>query len=283
MTVAIACTVPDGVILGVDSAVTIGDASNPLKVYEDAEKIFQLGSLPVGVAIYGLASFGVRTIGSLLREFELKNPSGVLGKNKRHIKEIVEQMRLFFYSEYTKMVVPLVEAEKKKPFAEIPDNERPGLGLVIAGFSQGTFLPEVWNIVIPTNAAENSGVLTIPSGNLGSAWFASCVPIIRYIKGFDPGLLDAVVTKCEEIHGAPFSADQKKAVTDTAGKSEYQIIFNAMPVERGIEYVKFLVQLVISHHRFATGAPIVGGRPRVGLVTYKSEEFRIIGGDEYAA
>lgn len=38
MTVAIVCTVPDGVILGVDSAVTIGDASNPLKVYEDAEK-----------------------------------------------------------------------------------------------------------------------------------------------------------------------------------------------------------------------------------------------------
>ena len=122
MTVAIACTVPDGVILGVDSAVTIGDANNPMKVYEDAEKIFQLGSLPVGVAIYGLASFGARTIGNLLHEFELKNPSGVLGKNKRNIKEVVEQMRIFFNDEYTKTIVPAVEAEKSKPFAEIPEN-----------------------------------------------------------------------------------------------------------------------------------------------------------------
>src|SRR4051812_47497102 len=69
---------------------------------------------------------------------------------------------------------------------------------------------------------------------------------------------------------------------EVADKSEYQIVFNSMPIERGIEYVKFLVQLVISHHRFSTGAPIVGGTPRVGLVTYKSEDFKILGGDEYA-
>lgn len=218
-----------------------------------------------------------------MREFELKNPSGVLTKSKSNVKAIAEQMRIFFSGEYTKTVVPAVEAEKKKPFAEIPDNERPGLGLVVAGFSHGMFLPEVWNIVIPLHAAPNSGVLTIPSGNLGSAWFASCVPIIRYIKGYDPALMGAVVSKCEEIHGAAFSDEQKKAVNEIAEKSEYQIIFNAMPIERGIEYVKFLVQLVISHHKFATGAAIVGGRPRVGLVTYKSDEFRIIGGDEYAA
>ncbi len=282
MTVAIACTVPDGVILGVDSAVTIGDANNPQKVYEDAEKIFQLGKLPVGVAIYGLASYGSRTIGNLLHEFEQKNPSGVLGKNKRNLKDIVEQMRIFFNGEYTKTVVPAVEAEKKKPFAEVPDTEKPGLGLVVAGFSHGAFSPEVWNILIPTHSAVNSGVQTIPAGNLGSAWFASCVPIFRYIKGRDPSLVDAVVKKCEEFHGAAFSDDQKKAINEVADKSEYQIIFNSMPVERGIEYVKFLVQLVISHHRFSTGAPIVGGRPRVGLVTYKSEEFKILGGDEYA-
>lgn len=282
MTVAIACTVPDGVILGVDSAVTIGDANNPAKVYEDAEKIFRLGNLPVGVAIYGLASFGARTIGNLLHEFEQKNPSGVLGKNKRNLKDIVEQMRLFFNNEYTKTVVPIVEAEKKKPFADVPETEKPGLGLVVAGFSHGAFLPEVWNIVIPVHAAANSAVQTIPAGNLGSAWFASCVPILRYIKGRDPALVDAVIQKCEEFHGAGFSDDQKKAINEVADKSEYPIVFNAMPVERGIEYVKFLVQLVISHHRFSTGAPIVGGRPRVGLVTYRDEEFKILGGDGYA-
>jgi hypothetical protein len=276
MTVAVACTVPDGVILGVDSAVTIGEASNPMKVYEDAEKIFQLGNLPIGVAIYGLASFGVRTIGNLLREFELKNPSGVLGKNKRNIKDIVEQMRSFFTNEYMKTVVPVLEAQKGVPFAQIPVTERPGLGLVVAGFSMGMFSPEVWNVLIPINSGANSGVLSIASGNLGSAWFAACTPITRYVKGHDPELLAAVITKCEEIHGGAFTDDQKKAVQDVAAKSEYQIVFNAMPIARGIEYVRFLVQLVISHHRFATGAPIVGGCPRIGLVTYKGDEFKIL-------
>ncbi len=283
MTVAVACTVPDGVVLGVDSAVTIGDASNPMKVYEDAEKIFQLGNLPVGVAIYGMASFGVRTIGNLLREFELKNPGGVLGKNRKNIKDIVEQMRLFFSNEYTKTVVPAVEAQKGVPFSQIPDDDKPGLGLVVAGFSIGMFSPEVWNLIIPAHSAPNSGVQTIPSGNLGSAWFAACTPIFRYVKGRDPVLVDAIVNKCEEIHGTPFTDEQKQSINEIADKSEYQIVFNAMPVERGIEYVRFLVQLVISHHRFATGAPIVGGRPRIGVVTYRADGFKILGDEvQYA-
>ena len=161
--------------------------------------------------------------------------------------------------------------------------EKPGLGLVVAGFSQGSFAPEVWNIVDPIHATPNSAILSIASGVLGSSWFASYVPIFRYIKGRDPVLVEAIFKKCEEFHGSAFTDEQRKTVNEIADKSEYQIVFNAMPIERGIEYVKFLVQLVISHHRFATGAPIAGGRPRVGLVTYKSDQFRIIGGEQYVA
>src|SRR4051794_25729642 len=112
MTVAVACTVPGGVVFGVDSALTLCDAANPMKVYEDAEKLFQLGTLPIGVAIYGAAAFGARTIGSYLREFEIRNPSGVLGvegKGRQTVQDIVEQMRAFFSAAYTKEVVPIVE------------------------------------------------------------------------------------------------------------------------------------------------------------------------------
>jgi len=59
-------------------------------------------------------------------------------------------------------------------------------------------------------------------------------------------------------------------------------VFDAMPINRGIEYVRFLVQLVISHHQFAVGAPIVGGSPRMGVVTYKGGGFRIFElGEDY--
>ena len=52
-----------------------------------------------------------------------------------------------------------------------------------------------------------------------------------------------------------------------------------MPIEEGIAHVKFLVDLAINHHRYAVGAPIVGGQARVGLVTYKGEQFKILEGD----
>ena len=49
-----------------------------------------------------------------------------------------------------------------------------------------------------------------------------------------------------------------------------------MPIVEGIAYVKFLVEMVINHHRFSIGAPVVGGKIQIGLVTYKGEKFRIL-------
>ena len=43
MTVAVAGNFTDGVVLGVDSAVTLQEGSTIYKVYENAEKLFQLG------------------------------------------------------------------------------------------------------------------------------------------------------------------------------------------------------------------------------------------------
>jgi hypothetical protein len=57
------------------------------KVHEDAEKIFQLGTLPVGIANYRLAGFGESTTGSYLRESEIKNLKTVLHEGKRQLKE----------------------------------------------------------------------------------------------------------------------------------------------------------------------------------------------------
>lgn len=67
MSVAVTCNLSDGLILGVDSAVTISSGQGVNKVYESAEKIFQLGDKRVGIAIYGVAGLGERSIGSFSR------------------------------------------------------------------------------------------------------------------------------------------------------------------------------------------------------------------------
>ena len=48
-----------------------------------------------------------------------------------------------------------------------------------------------------------------------------------------------------------------------------------MSIVEGMEHVRFLVELVINHYRFALGAPVVGGKVKIGKVTYKGKYFEI--------
>ena len=93
MTIAVACNLAEGVVLGVDSAVTLGDSVTVLKVYENAEKLFQLGKKPIGIATFGIAAIGARGIGSYIREFELLDPNSVVSQPST-VKDVVEALRL---------------------------------------------------------------------------------------------------------------------------------------------------------------------------------------------
>jgi hypothetical protein len=275
MTFAISLNLPDGVILGVDSAVTLSGSQGVLKVFENAQKLFQLGEKPVGIAIYGLASIGNRSIGSFIREFEIMDPNNVVSQPSS-VKDIVEELRAFFYQKYVSALGPLFEKEKGKKFEEIPNAEKPILGVVVGGFSKGSYLPEVWEILIPVHDKVGSTNLPNGQGAFGSTWFALNTPIVRYVKGFDPALLNKIVEYFVKIRGMPFSEQEQKDLLSIIGSFEYAIPFASMPLQEGVAYVRFFVEMVINHHRFASGAPVVGGKARIGLVTYKGEKFQIL-------
>lgn len=76
--------------------------------------------------------------------------------------------------------------------------------------------------------------------------------------------------------GSALTQQEEKDIQAIISKYEYQIPYWAMPISEGIEHVRFLVGTVVSHHRFAIGAPIVGGKVNIGLVTYKQENFQIL-------
>lgn len=275
MTVAVSCNLPDGVILGVDSAVTINDGKGGIaKVYENAEKLFQLGEKPIGIATYGLGALGTRSIGSYVREFELTYPAKVAGK-KVQLKDLVEDLRSFFLDAYSKIVIPAIIASGRK-YEEIPDEQKPLLGFVVGGFSDGAYLSEVWEIQIPLNSKIGSSKLRRQQGNFGSDWFALGGPVTRYIKGYDPNLLDELLTYVDSLRGTKLAPNEVQMVQQILSKYEFQIPFAAMPIEEGIAYVKSIVGMVINHHRFSVGASVVGGAARIGKVTYKGEKFEII-------
>lgn len=277
MTVAVACNLSEGVILGVDSAVTVPADIGIIKVYENADKLFQLGEKPIGVAVFGLGSLGVRSIGSYIREFELENPNNVV-TGHCEIKEVVEALRAFFSKAYHATITPALEQATGKTFADIDPEQIPLFGLVVGGFSSGAYLSEVWAIYVPVHSTPYSAICQLGQGRFASSWFATYEPIRRYIKGYDPALLSELLEYFQVLRGKKFDPTESQKIAEIAAKYEFPILFDAMPMAEGIAHTRFLVELVINHHRFGVGAPIVGGKARIGTVTYTGEKFRILSG-----
>jgi len=276
MTVAVSCNLSDGVILGVDSAVTVPSPRGGIaKVYENAEKLFQLADRTIGISCFGLGGLGARSIGSYVREFEIQNPNNIVTPPST-VRGTVEELRSFFLQQYQNLVIPEVERQRSVRFEEIPDEQKPVLGLVIGGFSSDEFLSEVWEIIIPFNSTPNSAKLCRDKGSFGGNWFSLFAPIARYVKGFDRNLIQELKEYFKRIRGTDFTAAENLQISNILKKYEYGIPFAAMPIEEGVAHVRFLVDMVVNHHRFAIGAPVVGGRTQIGLVTYKGKKFRIL-------
>src|SRR6056297_3078938 len=78
MSVSIAIKVSDGLVLASDSATSIAVTDKQgntgiAKVYENADKIAQIGNCPVGVTTWGVGSLQSKTITRLVEEFGNSN------------------------------------------------------------------------------------------------------------------------------------------------------------------------------------------------------------------
>ncbi|MFZ0563328.1 MAG: hypothetical protein WAM43_17075 [Terriglobales bacterium] len=258
----------DGVVMAVDSATTMFSGPGAIsKVFMDADKLFQLGKLKVGIATYGIASLHGRTIGSFISEFTA-NPANA-DLSQLTLKEIAERLRNFFLGYYRSFL----EKIHAKPFAEIPDNMKGVLGLVIGGFSPGSFQSELWEIVVPTHAAENSALLRYGTGTYGLAWFASGMPITRYLQGMDPEMAVKIKTLFDGILGRELTQEEIGKFATIIKEHEYHINYDGLPIQSGIACARFLVDFVIGHYRFAETHPIVGGKAKIGVVTYSDAAF----------
>lgn len=278
MSIAVTCALGEGVILGVDSAVAISASRGRrrlVKIYENAEKLFQLGRLPIGIAIYGLGTIGNRGIGSYIHEFETTRPD-IAGSRPVVLREVIESLRAFFMDSYARVLIPELERSTRRKFATIPEGRKPCLGLVVGGFSDGEYLPEVWHVLIPHHDTPGSASLVRPQGDFGTTWFAMYDPIRRYIKGIDRGLERELLDWFRDRLGRDLSADELAAVDKIIGRHEYEVHFDAMPLPEGIAHTRFLIDLVINHYRFASGAPVVGGRAKLGIVTYRGRRFEVL-------
>lgn len=269
VSVAVSCNLSDGVVLAVDSAVALRSSGEVVKVYENAEKLFPLGDRPIGMAVYGLAALGGRSIGSLLREFASADP--VVADPASSLRDVVEAARAFLMAAYQREVAP----GPGRPESQVRAADRPSLGVVIGGFSPGAYLSEVWRIVLPAHDAPGSALLERARGDFGADGYAMDAPIRRYLRGADRGLVREIVQYMER-RSTPLNAAEEDEISRILDGYAYRVRHDAMPMEEGVAYARFLVGLVVSHHRFATGDPVVGGKIHVGRVDYRGGAFEVV-------
>jgi hypothetical protein len=274
VSVCVVCNISDGVVIGVDSATTIGDPTNPIKIYEDVPKLFPVGILPVGLATFGLASIEGRTIGSWVTEFNARLMTS-LAATEYTMERLAEAVRQFFWDVYNIHVLQRIAARQDVAPEDVATDTLPVLGFVLGGFGADSFYSEVWTISLPNNRVAGSSTCLLGPGRFASAWFAASGPIRRYMKGIEAETFFSLEAYIDSIR-TPLTDEERQQFREIAQAREYPIVFDGMPITKGIKYVRFLVDLVIGHHMFAGGASIVGGRCKLGYVTHEKAPLKLI-------
>ena len=268
MTIAISCCLADGAIVGADSAITVfAPGGGVAKVYNDAEKIFPLFSLHVGLVTFGVASLGQRTIRSYGLEFELEHRSEEL--DDLPLEDLAHRLWDFFRRRYDDAIGPDLARDDERDYDEIPPEERPVLGLHLVGYSPDSYLPEAFQIypMIPDRA---TGVQRLRSpGEFGATWAGQYDGISRFHHGYDGPLMEEVIATVVSETQANQDAEQalRTALQGVLTRHQKMVPFQAMPLQQGVDYVKFLLDIMIGQHHFVSGAPTCGGPVRIAVVT----------------
>lgn len=272
MTIAVACNLADGVVMGADSAITIhgavetptGKQEGIVKVYNDAEKLFQLYELSVGVVTYGVAQLNLRTIDSYIREFEHEHsPKEV---REWSIQQFAKELWGFFNIRYRKAFTAVLEQKCEKPFDEIEPQKRPALGLMVGGFNPNEYLSELWDVMVHSQNAEDGVKQTRKPGDFGSSWRGQIEGVRRFHKGFSFEHLQSVIDVILKHFDVQMDQELEQKIKPIVGQAEYIIPWGGMPLQEGIDYVKFCLDIMIGQTKFVIGAPTCGGNVRIGVI-----------------
>lgn len=237
MTICASVKVRDGLVLGTDSMSQIYgqvQENGPvefLKSYSNANKLFKVKDVSVGVMSYGIGNIGNRSIQGLISDFNLPPESS------KTVEEITSALSGYFKSAY--------DAE----YSSLPMDQQPGLGFFVAGYSEGAPFPEEWEFVFPADAGPQP---VRPRATFGSSWRGIDLPFTRLYMGYDPRLpqmlLDAGVD--------PAAVDQMGPVVQQLQSS---VVYDGMPVQDAVNFGAHILRTTISVATFEAGVPSCGG------------------------
>jgi len=261
MSVVVVVKVSEGIVLAADSAATLhgkvqfrGEEINGIvQTYLNARKVLQIGDFPIGLATWGTAFIGERTVESIVREWEHDQKWRSCEQYKTQhkglfsVKECAESLRQFVTKAYG------------EAFPDTAQEKPPLLGVMVAGYSEAAFFSEVWKFVLPHDGEVHDARPDIEGKpNFGAGWFGRTDAIVRFHFGRD----DAVPAFIEEKFGI-----QKDEVRKALAPLEYPVTFKAMPLQDAIEYAHFMVGLTIGRYHHVVGPEYCAGKIDIAAIT----------------
>jgi hypothetical protein len=265
VSIIVGVKINDGVVLAADSAATLVAPSGVVNVYENANKVFNLcKGRPIGAVTCGAAGIGQSSIERLAKDLrrrlsgEAPGPDGkswALDTDHYKVGDVAQRAYDFLYWERCEPLTP-------------PERKAVTLSFIIAGYSAGRDLPEVYSVAIREGeCAEASLILGQEAVDI--FWDGDPEAVSRLLLGHSPDLADAL----REAGVAEEDVDPLvRAVTP---RLTAKLVAPPMPIQDAIDLAEFLVHTAIMFRRFSLGAPIVGGAVEVAAIT-KHEGFKWI-------
>jgi Proteasome subunit len=224
VTIVVGAASPDGIVLAADSRTTLSDGQRHRISTDAADKVFELNQ-SFGVATYGMAGIGARTISGLMDEFIATTDDDVCA----NVETFARALGAFFHDRYLAADNP-------------PDPGGWPLGFIIAGYDESG-IGHFWEVGIPGPAVERTPVNTADRGTL---WRGQADVIGRLIKGVDWNALQAAEVTFEE------------SVAEQLRKLEY-IVLQPVTLQDAADMASFLVRTTIDMQRFSDGTALAQG------------------------
>lgn len=254
MSIVATVKVYDGIVLGAESmtqlTAVINGQQQVIKSYENAQKLFHVADLPIGILTYGIGNIGRRSIESFVHEFSRTEKARIAQPGERID---VEQTATRFFS--------FMQPHYAQAFGVMPADQQPAMGFIVAGYSAEEHLASEWEFILPQHGAVQR---VRPQNDVGASWRGIGAPFSRLYFGLDPTLEPQLVQA-----GMP---PQEVARLKTAAQGlATRIAFDGMPLQDAIGFCKFMIQTTIGWCTYAMGAAACGGPIRLATITRGSD------------
>lgn len=250
MSICVSVKVGEGLVFGADSVVTISGQVHGqpgvLNTYNYARKLSHLGDLPIGTLNWGISQIGARSIQSLVNEFE-RTLTLNEEDDEYSVKDIAGKLHKFLSKRYDEQ------------FGEGLGNHHPVLGMQIGGYSSGSFFPDQFIFQLPHDTSIARIREDNPDGspNFGANWFGQTDAITRMYKAFDPRSISVLAKE---------TGVDPKAIEEILHRFEYPVLFDGMPLQDAIDFVLWLINLVIGRFHFVVGVPSCAGDIDIAVI-----------------